>query len=118
MSNPSRGEVTVKVGEREFTLRPTFQYIREIESAIGSIFQLARRLGDGSLGINDMATIIWLGIRKEEPKIRVDDVGDAIVANGSMDYLSAITMFLNNAIDPGRKLAAMGEEKAPMGALN
>ena len=90
MPNQARGEFVVKIGEVEYTLRPSFGAIQEIESRYDGIFAVERRIKlDGML--TAVATIIWAaatdGGKDKKPTLR--EVGDAVIGHGQEAVVAA-----------------------------
>lgn len=65
MSNPCRGEVSVELAGRRHVLRLTLQALAEIEAAfaVKGLDALGKRLGDGSIGANDLLHLLGALVR-------------------------------------------------------
>ncbi len=62
-SNPYRGEISLKLGESDYTLRPSFAALAEIESRTGlGILNIARNFAEGDLPLTAQAEILRAGI--------------------------------------------------------
>jgi hypothetical protein len=119
MANPSRGEVEVTLGDTTHILRPSFTLLREIEGTLGtSIFDIGRKLALGTISATEMATILWLAIRRDpdHKKIKLDEIGDRMFETGLSELLRPMQEFFVKSVDPGkatvRKDDAEGEAKA------
>lgn len=112
MANPSRGEVEFVLGDKTFVVRPSFQNIREVEAALGSLFSIGRKITTNDFSITEMVTLIWIILRKEY-KLKNDEVGEMVAAEGPVNLLLPISQFLTNAINPGKEVGdtTKGESK-------
>ncbi len=101
--NKARGEITLSLGGRDWVLRPTFQALCEIESALGEgLIALVRRLAQGSVGVRDVAVIVHAGIKAADKKPpSYDTVGEMVIEAGIVGLLGPLGEFLGAAFsDP------------------
>ena len=119
MTNKIRGEVAVALGGRNWTMRPTFQAICEIEGRTGKdILVVAGECWDGRFGAVTVAAVLWAGIRAaHDDAPDFEAVGDMIVEQGFTTFFEPVLAFLANALaglsvgeDAGE---GEGEEKNP-----
>ncbi len=106
--NKQRGEVQVRLNGHEYTLRPTFEALVEIEERLGAgLVPIARRFVDAQFGVREVAGIIAAGIRGSGQKVP-DDLGPQIVKQGVLSFSEAIGTFLTGALqgDAGGNAAA------------
>lgn len=105
MANPEAGEVAIHLAGREWTLRPTYAAIVEIENATGqSIMQLSRSLMAKEWSAQQLVAIVAAGLRAGgERGVRTEDVGEYVLREGfaSPALLTAIALFLRNALTGG-----------------
>ena len=58
-ANPVRGEASLRVGETDILLRPTFAALVAAEEEIGSLFALVERAAAGKLRLSEMVALFW-----------------------------------------------------------
>jgi len=90
MANEQRGEVSIKLNDKEYTMRPTFEALCELENRLNTtIPQLIVDLQTGIVSIKAVATIIWAGIwgynKEEAPSII--EVGEMVVSDGMINII-------------------------------
>lgn len=113
--NKYRGEVSIKLGEREYVLRPTFEALVEIEERLGSgLVLIARRFANREFGIRDVACIIAAGIKGAGGKVP-ENIGELIAKAGILPYAETIVLFLTGALsgedNEGKAGASSGDQK-------
>lgn len=101
------GELTLTLGDKAYTLRPTFAALMamEKETATGLI-TLAKRFADGSFTLSDCHAIIHAGI-KGAGEIPPDNLAELVFQKGIHSVSGLIAEFL--------KAALTGEEPIPAG---
>lgn len=89
MANRYRGEVDIMLGGKQYTMRPTFAALAEIEHRLGKpITDIAiMQGGAATFGIGELATIVQCGIKGagQEPP-NMNDIGEAIASVGVMKF--------------------------------
>ena len=99
-ANPHRGEVSLKLGEREVVLRPTFAALVAIERETGmGLLALVRKLAQGS--VQHLPTIIREGGRAAGYDIQTDEIELECTANGAFLVIDAAGAMISNGIDGG-----------------
>ena len=58
-ANPVRGEASLRVGETDILLRPTFAALVAAEEEIGPLFALVERAAAGQLRLSEMVALFW-----------------------------------------------------------
>ncbi|MEW6576806.1 MAG: gene transfer agent family protein [Pseudomonadota bacterium] len=58
-ANPVRGEASLRVGETDILLRPTFAAFVAAEEEIGPLFALVERAAAGQLRLSEMVALFW-----------------------------------------------------------
>lgn len=81
MSNPLRGEASLVVAGRQWTLRPTFAALLAAEEELGPLFALVERAGSGQLRLSEMAALFWHCLAADG-KLTREVVGQAVVEQG------------------------------------
>jgi len=98
-ANRLRGEVAIRLGGRDYVLRPTFQALCEIETRTGQgIVALARRTAAGDVGVTETAAIVTAGLRAAGEPAAFDTVGRLILETGLAACVPAVTAFLTAAL--------------------
>lgn len=113
-ANRLRGEVAIRLGGRDYVLRPTFQALCEIETRTGrGIVALARRTAAGDVGVAETAAIVTAGLRAAGEPATFDTVGRLILEAGLAACVPAVTAFLTAALggDPGRGDSGPGDSR-------
>lgn len=100
----SIGEVTITLGGKERTLRPTFAALMRLESKVGcGVIPLMQRLASQQVSVGDVAAILWAGIHgsgdKKPPTF--DEVGEAVVRDGLLSFMKPAVDFLAGAVRAG-----------------
>ena len=77
MANPHKGDVTVKAGDKEYTLRLDFNASCELEAATGkSSFALAKAMEEPTASL--VRAMLWACLRRHHRNLSLDEVGDII----------------------------------------
>jgi hypothetical protein len=99
-TNIARGDLTVQIQDRAYTLRPTFQSLCEIEAATGkAILDLAEQMAGGKIGLSDLGHIVTFGIKAgSNIVLHKEEIGEAIVKIGLAAVLSIVSEFVNIAL--------------------
>lgn len=109
MANKSRGEVTITIGGKTLTARPTFQAIASIEGALGvGAFALGQKCVQGQMGVAEMATVLHHGIRavhKRGEVPNVSDLGEMLMEEGMEDFIAPVGDFLLRAFSGTKETA-------------
>lgn len=58
-ANSVRGEASLRVGETDILLRPTFAALVAAEEEIGPLFALVERAAAGQLRLSEMVALFW-----------------------------------------------------------
>lgn len=103
MVNIHRGEVEIKLGGRVFKMRPTHQFLAEIEaqSGLGSMALIARFLRR-EFGFTDVVTVVWAGLKAGGLQVRREKVEHLVFETGISQPAVAATNLLTNALGFGR----------------
>ena len=123
MANKSRGEVELKIAGQEFTIRPTFGALCELEDRTGlSVLQIVASMEGGKVRLKTLAQILWAGMYgyDEKTTMTINDVGELIMKEGLVrvveqvdeEGISPITQFLLNGVLGGEEVEET-EKKPP-----
>lgn len=77
MANPNRGEVVIRLGEKDHTVCFTINSICALEGELGlNINQIATQLNDvGNLSMRVIRALIWAGLLERNPEITLSEAG-------------------------------------------
>lgn len=109
--NPERGEVGIELDGRIYPMRPSYEAILEIESAIGPILAISMRLKDPQqmLKLDEIAVIVCTCIQaagrdREDPMlagVKAEKVRKLIYADGMHYAIRPLTALLYNMLTGG-----------------
>jgi hypothetical protein len=115
MANKERGEVSITLGEVEYTLRPTWEALAEMETRAGhGIMTLARRFlheregGTGDYTTRDITAILTAGIKAGGGEVPLH-LGKLIFQAGVVSVAPIVGAFLIGALAGGQT----GNAEAP-----
>lgn len=104
MSNAVIGEINLSIGDREFTLKPSFNGLAEIESrADCGILKIAADISTGNIRLRHIVAIVYGGIvgatpKGTRPEISFDELGDLLVKNNYIVLVPKIVSWFGEAI--------------------
>ncbi len=108
MPNPYRGEVTFTIDGEDYTVRPTFQIIAEIESQYGGIMPLAKRIASGDFTITEIVGVILIALKGQKGAPKPQELQELIFEEGATNFLVPISTFLANALTSGNAAPKAG----------
>lgn len=112
--NAERGEIEITLGGKQYVLRPTFEAFCEIEAELGDkLLPLVRRFYTGSVGLRDVATVIYHGMKAAGSKVTLNEVGEMLVDDGINDFLGPVGMFLGTPLKANDEGTTEGNGSAP-----
>ena len=109
MANKERGEVTLELGGENYTLRPSFGAIGEIEDALGTnIFVLGRRLVIADIGAREVIDFTHACLTHANPsragaKLDKAALAEAIFDAGPLAVMTVLAEFCVNFATGGRR---------------
>ena len=118
-ANPHRGEIAVTLDGREFVLRPDFEAAAAIDTALGSVVEVARRgvADPAALSLQELSVILTEGIKasgraakSDDAHVGVQKVKRLIFEAGVPSVIGPVMQFLALAITGGAKPDATGNE--------
>lgn len=119
MANPERGEFSLKVGDRRYTLRLTTNACAELEDLTNGKTIDAVVLGAQHGSVKSIRLLLWAALREHHPDIATDDpdsvkaIGVLVdQAGGFEGLLQQVNEFiqLNVNPEPERQSAGKGGE--------
>ena len=64
MTNPLKGEIDLKLGNKSYKARLTIDAIIQIETSVGcGIIKLAQKMSDGDIRLTDLITVLTMSLR-------------------------------------------------------
>lgn len=124
MANRHRGEVTIKLDGKNYTLRPTFEALCELEDRLDdSVIRILASMQGGRIRLNALTHIIWAGMwgydKDKAPSI--EEVGQLVMDTGllaileqtSDDGKNPISDFLTNGVLGGEEAKEGEDTDAP-----
>lgn len=107
LPNPQRNELTIKLGDKSFLVRPTFGFIVEVEEYFDSPLTtlVLEKLQTGKIKALELAAIIAAGVRGAGKEVSDEEIQEAIAAAGTVVSIDAILPLLMNAFSGADKIA-------------
>lgn len=92
MANPNRGEVTLTVGDQEYTLSFSINAICELEDVLDApVAKIADGLNDAStVRMSMVRTVIWAALRDHHEDVSIKEAGLIATAAGIPAVMDAI----------------------------
>lgn len=107
MENPARGEVSVAINGKTYTMRPSYASIIKIERALRTrMVPLMNRFQAQDIGVEDVATCLaaFISGNPENGKPpTADEIGEAMVSSGFMAYMQPLAEVFSVIINAGPK---------------
>lgn len=97
-ANEARGEVSLKLRDAEYTVRPTFSALCAVEAEIGSIFRLVDRAAEGDLNLKDLTALLWHCVDRAQVSDRTA-FSEAVLAGGLMQAAPIARHILRQALE-------------------
>ena len=95
MTNPLKGQMTVKIGSEEYTCRLTVDSLIKIENTLDKgIIQLTQRLSEADVRVNDIAVVLLHALRGGGNNVDDKAVKKIIQDNGIVPVCSAVAQLL------------------------
>lgn len=115
MANHVLGEVEVKIKDRTFTLRPTFEAVCELEARSRlTLAEMVNKMAVGKFGLSDVAAIVWAGMlgaaEKNKDVPNFNDLGRMIMEDGYTKLAPACGKFVGAAYS-GKPIEEIGVSK-------
>jgi hypothetical protein len=86
MANPHVGEVTLKSGERSYTLRFDMQTVFAFEGETGKSF-FAEFSDSEMTRVTTVCVLLWAALRKHHPGIGRDEAAEIMIEAGGMVHV-------------------------------
>ena len=109
--NPERGETMIRLGGKEYRLRPTFAAVVAIRNETGEPLGATWARLSG-LDLVAGATVIAAVLRANGEALTTEQVGEMLVAGDAGAAMNAAEVLLRNILTAGVEAGALGEGKA------
>lgn len=115
MANRNRGEMEVKLGDRIYTLKASFEAICELEDRLDKgLPELLVRIGQRSrFGIKELAAIFHCGLLGQPKAPNFDEVGRLVLASKMAALQTPAYLFLAELWHQGQPEQAEAGEGDP-----
>jgi hypothetical protein len=91
--NTLRGEASLRIGDRDWLLRPSFENLVAAEEELGSLFALVERASSGSLSLSEITALLWHCLPADDRPAR-EQVGATIMAMGLVQATAPVRAIL------------------------
>ena len=105
MANTHRGEVNITLAGSEYTLRPTFNVIAQIEDSCGAgIVTLATSASNiGEMSLSDVTKIIYMLLVEQDDFKDISELGSIIMAEGVLSFMPIVAKCLMGVVTGGKE---------------
>lgn len=104
-------ETTIKLGDREFRVRPTLRIVRRIEM-IGPPLVLARNLIQGEIGLVAMANLLRAILGDDKSCPSAEGMQELLFEHGVVDQVTPVSEFLARCWAGNKRAAEAAEKQA------
>lgn len=111
--------VAVKLGGKEYTIRPTFGTLVQIERRCGPVLKLIQRIQTpGDIGVGEIAGVLHEAINATitapKEKFTFEEIGELVFEEGFVEFVTPVAEFLANALraGPEEPVQVSGEDKS------
>ena len=110
MANPLKGQMSLRIGQSEYTCRLTVDALIKIENTLDKgIIQITQRLSEADVRVNDITVVLYHALRGGGNDVNEKAVKKIIQDNGIVPVCSAVAQLLvstlsdTSAEDDGKK---------------
>ena len=102
MTNPLRGNLSVKLGDQEYDCRLTVDSLVKIETELDKgILQITQRMSDGDVRVNDIVVVLNHALRGGGNNVNPSEVKKIIQNDGIVPACGAVAQLLVSTLsDP------------------
>lgn len=101
MTNPLKGEIELRIGDKDYKARLTVDAIMQIEATVGcGILKLAQRMGEADIRLADIIAVLTPALRGGGKNIQPKDVQKIVADVGIIEATTAVANLLTAAISP------------------
>jgi len=95
MANPMKGQIKVKLGDKEYNARLTIDAIMQIEDAVGcGIIKLATKMADADIRMSDVVTVLLFALRGGGKDLQESDIKKIVQNTGIVESTAAMSSLI------------------------
>jgi len=98
VSNPARGEATLRAAGLALRLRPSFGALVAAEEELGPLFALVERAAAGGLRLSEMVGLFWHCIAERPAGLTRERLGDAVAEGGLANATPVLKVLLQQIL--------------------
>jgi len=100
MTNPLKGQITIKLGGTDYQCRLTVDSIIKIETELDKgILQITQRLSDADIRMKDLAVVLLYALRGGGNNLQQKDVHGIIQSTGLINCCAAVANLLVSTLN-------------------
>lgn len=107
LANPQRNEIVIKLNGHDYLVRPTFNFIAEIEELFDAPLTeiVLTKLQSGRVKTREVAAIIEAGARAAGQTVDEEALQNDIAETGAIESINQVVPLLLRAFQGGEKIA-------------
>jgi len=98
MANKARGEIELKIGDKEYNVRPTMQLIAELEDEFDGLLSFAHRIQNSEWKLTEIVKFLYMLLDSTGKGPDYDDLAEEVLAGGVVNYVEPVITFLAYAL--------------------
>ena len=99
MANPMKGQIKLKLGDKEYNARLTIDAIMQIEDAVGcGIIKLATKMADADIKMTDVVTVLLHALRGGGKDLQESDVKKIVQKTGIVEATTAVANLIAQSL--------------------
>jgi len=112
MANPMKGQIKVKLGDKEYNARLTIDAIMQIEDAVGcGIIKLATKMAEADIRMSDVVTVLLYALRGGGKDLQENDVKKIVQKTGIVESTTAVANLIAQSLTDDSKQEETGKKK-------
>ena len=107
-----KGQIKVKLGDKEYNARLTIDAIMQIEDAVGcGIIKLASRMADADIRMSDVVTVLLHALRGGGKDFQESDIRKIVQNTGIVESTSAMSSLIVQTLSTSDEAEGTGKKK-------
>jgi len=99
MANPMKGQIKLKLGDKEYNARLTIDAIMQIEDAVGcGIIKLATKMADADIRMSDVVAVLLHALRGGGKDLQESDVKKIVQKTGIVEATTAVANLIAQSL--------------------
>lgn len=99
MANPMKGQIKLKLGDKEYNARLTIDAIMQIEDAVGfGIIKLATKMADADITMSHVVTVLLHALRGGGKDFQASDIKKIVQKTGIVESTSAVATLIAQSL--------------------